>query len=93
MTTGQQILGAFLLTYFVSRLARRVLPRRDSLIAVLIAHIVSFAVICLAIVALRYPTDTFAMKQLRVYVAPQIAWFLLDWARFRAGGGRAVSRG
>ena len=45
------------------------------------AHVLSFVLLTLLVVALRQPTDTFRVPQLWVYFFAQSAWLLLDLYR------------
>lgn len=89
-----RIVGAILLTYFVSRATLRLplpLPHPYSAI---VAHALSFAAIALVIVMLRQPIGAFALTQLAVYVLPQALWLAIDLLRGprRRGGSRGSIR-
>lgn len=76
-----KFIGALVLTYFVSRAARRLpLPVRGTG-ATILAHILSFAAIALVVFALRHNAQVFQLGQLWVYVAAQLAWLGVDIAR------------
>ena len=81
-----RVIGAFVLTYFVSRLLRHFGLDLPSVAKLCTAHVASLVILALIAVALRYPTDTFAVPQLWVYVFAQAAWLLLDL--YRSGSRR-----
>jgi len=76
-----RVIGAFVLTYFLSRLLRRMGLQPPSVAKLAAAHVISLVILSLLAVALRSPTDTFAVPQLWVYVLAQSAWLLLDLYR------------
>jgi hypothetical protein len=76
-----RVIGALVLTYFVSRLLRRLGLQPPSVAKLAAAHVLSFATLALLALALRYSTDTFTVPQLAVYLFAQAAWLLLDLYR------------
>ena len=45
------------------------------------AHLLSFLILTLVVIALRQPTSTFGVSQLWIYILAQAAWLLLDLYR------------
>ena len=75
------LIGAFVLTYFVSRALRYAGLRPPNVSKLVAAHVISLAILTLLAVVLRQPLDTFRVPQLFVYVLAQGAWLLLDLYR------------
>lgn len=76
-----RVIGAFVLTYFLSRALRWFGLRPPSVTKLVGAHLLSFVILTLVVIALRQPIDVFAVSQLWVYVVAQAAWLLLDLYR------------
>ena len=76
-----RLIGAFVLTYFLSRALRWFGLRPPSVAKLVAAHVISLAILVLIALVLRLPTDTFRTSQLGVYVFAQAAWLLLDLYR------------
>ena len=76
-----QVIGALVLTYFLSRGLRRAGLKPPSVARLVAAHVLSFALLALLVVALRQPIDVFRVPQLGVYLLAQAAWLLLDLYR------------
>jgi hypothetical protein len=76
-----RLIGAFVLTYFLSRALRWFGLRPPSAAKLVAAHVLSFAILVLVVLALRLPTDTFRTSQLGIYVLAQGVWLLLDLYR------------
>lgn len=75
------LVGALILTFFVSRAIRAVLPLRDPLQRALAAHIVSLLLLVLVTGFIKAYFVTFAWRQATVYVIPQLLCFAYDLAR------------
>jgi hypothetical protein len=76
-----RVIGAFVLTYFLSRALRWAGLRAPSVSKLIGAHVLSFVLLALLVIALRQPNDVFRVPQLAVYVLAQAAWLLLDLYR------------
>jgi len=76
-----RLIGAFVLTYFLSRLMRRAGLRPPNPAKLVAAHVLSLVILTLLAIALRQPLDVFRVPQLWVYVVAQGAWLLLDLYR------------
>jgi hypothetical protein len=76
-----RVIGAFVLTYFLSRALRWLGLKPPSVTKLVAAHVLSFVILALVAIALRQPINTFAVAQLWVYVFAQGAWLLLDLYR------------
>ena len=76
-----RVIGALVLTYFVSRALRWFGLRPPSVTKLAAAHLLSFVILALLAIALRQPANTFAVPQLWVYVFAQGVWLLLDLYR------------
>ena len=76
-----RVIGALVLTYFLSRGLRHLGLRPPAVTKLVAAHVVSLVILALLVVALRTPSDTFRVDQLWVYVFAQAAWLLLDLYR------------
>ena len=76
-----RVIGAFVLTYFLSRALRWFGLKPPSVTKLVAAHLLSFVILALLAVALRQPTHTFTVPQLWVYVFAQGMWLLLDLYR------------
>jgi len=87
-----RFLGALLITYFVSRLLRRLGLAHPPLARLVAAHGLSFVLIAVLVIALRYPIGAFAPGQLAVYAAAQLLWLLLDGFRSEVRLGRSTRR-
>ena len=73
-----RVIGALVLSYFLSRALRWFGLRPPSVAKLVAAHVRSFVLLALLALALRQPTDTFRPSQLWVYFFAQAAWLLLD---------------
>lgn len=78
-----RVIGAVVLTYFVSRALRWLGLKPPSVAKLAAAHVLSFAFLALLALAVRYPSDTFTVPQLWIYLLAQTAWLLLDLYRAR----------
>ena len=76
-----RVIGALVLTYFLSRALRWFGLKPPSVIRLVAAHVLSFLILTLVVIALRQPIDVFGVSQLWVYVLAQAAWLLLDLYR------------
>jgi len=76
-----RVIGALVLTYFLSRVLRRFGLRPPSVARLVAAHVLSFTLLALLALVLRVPSDTFRPSQLWVYFLAQAAWLLLDLYR------------
>ena len=85
-----KFVGATLLTYFFSRLART-LPLRGNLLArVGAAHAISLVSIFLFIVLLHRPLGIFEPRQLVIFPPPQFFWLCFDLlTQYQPKAGRA----
>jgi hypothetical protein len=76
-----KLLGAWLLTYFVSRLTMRLpYPFRQTL-RIGLAHLLSLAAIILLVAVVRGPVAALSADLLMVCAAPQTFWWLFDLLR------------
>lgn len=82
-----KLIGALLLAYFVSRVARRLPIRQGRSPGLLVAHSISFGVVVLAVAAIKVPQGQFTSQTLGGLLAAQLFWLVVDGARnqFRAG--------
>ena len=76
-----RVIGALVLTYFLSRALRWLVQRPPSVSRLVAAHVLSFTFLALLVIALRQPMGVFRFSQLGVYLAAQAAWLLLDLYR------------
>ena len=76
-----RLIGAFVLTYFLSRLLRLAGFRPPNVAKLAAGHVLSLVALSLLALALRHPLNIFAVPQLWVYVFAQGAWLLLDLYR------------
>ena len=76
-----RVIGAFVLTYFLSRALRWLGLRPPSVTKLVAAHVLSFALLALLVIALRQPIGAFLVPQLGVYLFAQAVWLLLDLYR------------
>ena len=76
-----RLIGALVLTYFLSRALRWFGLKPPSVAKLCAAHVISLAILTLVVILLRQPADTFRVPQLAVYVFAQGAWLLLDLYR------------
>ena len=76
-----RFIGALLLTYFVSRLLRRLGLRPPSVAKLTAAHVLSLAILALVVIALRAPADAYHFGQLWVYIIAQLIWLMVDYYR------------
>jgi predicted PurR-regulated permease PerM len=75
------LLGAIVLTYFVSRALRWFGLRPPSVTKLVAAHVLSLVILILLALALRYPLGVFMVPQLTVYLLAQAGWLLVDLYR------------
>ncbi len=78
-----RFIGALIITYFVSRLLRRLGLKHPPAAKLIAAHVLSLVLISLGVIALRQPIDAFDPGQLWVYVLAQVLWLLADATRAR----------
>jgi hypothetical protein len=78
--TGK-LIGALLITYFVSRVLLRLPNPLRKAAGLTLVHGLSLALIVGALVVLRGTAQASATEQLKLYVAPQVLWWLLDLLR------------
>jgi hypothetical protein len=76
-----RVIGALVLTYFVSRALRWFGLKPPSGAKLALAHVLSLALLVLLMLALRFPAGTFRVSQVWVYFLAQAAWLLLDFYR------------
>jgi len=76
-----RLIGAFILTYFLSRALRWAGLRPPSVPKLVAAHVISLGLLTLLALALRQPLNVFTVPQMTVYVIAQAAWLLLDLYR------------
>jgi hypothetical protein len=76
-----RLIGAIVLTYFVSRALRWFGLRPPSVSKLVAAHVLSLVSLVLLAFAMRYPVGVFMVPQLTVYVIAQAGWLLLDLYR------------
>ena len=84
-----RFIGAFLITYFLSRGFRALGFREPSIIKLIAAHALSLAVIFALLFALRSPLYIFHKNQLIVYLLLQPVWLGYDLYRSRLAFWRA----
>jgi hypothetical protein len=75
------VLGALIFTYFVSRGLRALGLRPPSTAKLVLAHVVSFALLTLLVVLLREPLDILYASQILTYAGAQLVWLLFDLYR------------
>lgn len=76
-----RVIGALVLTYFISRGLRLLGLRPPSVAKLVAAHVLSFGLLTLLAIAMRYPLTVFNPSQLVVVGFAQAAWLLLDLYR------------
>ena len=78
-----RLLGAAVVTYFVSRatLALSATAIRSGLSRVIVAHVASMTAIALFVGLLRAYWGTFEWQAVIPYVGPQLLWFMIDYFR------------
>jgi uncharacterized membrane protein len=84
-----RLIGAVLITYFLSRGFRRLGLRAPSVARIFAAHLLSLIAITLVVVAVRYPANAYATSQLYIYIGAQLLWLLVDLLRSRVAFWRA----
>lgn len=93
MDTGEQLLGAVLLTYFVSRLTLRLPLPLGRMAGTVLAHALALLAILGAVFAVRAGAGAFVLDQTLIYLSPQVLWCLLDLLReHRLGWNRTATR-
>lgn len=86
MAWGWALLGAFVLTYIVSRIGRRI---AGSSVARLVGvHAASYLLLAALSGFVRGGMNLFETRGLVVYLLPQLLWLALDLARRPIGAGR-----
>lgn len=85
MEFGIRMLGALVVTYVLSRILLLVLGAKSkrSLVPVIGAHLICFAVIAILMGLIRGEWSSFDAWAVEPYVLPQIFWLALDIARRR----------
>lgn len=81
MDTQARLIGAVILTYFVSRATLRIPSPLRKAWGISLAHLVSLAVIVLALRILRGPVEGYSSESLLLYVSAQVLWWLVDLLR------------
>lgn len=83
-----RLIGALLLTYFVSRVTRRLSIRQGRSPRLLIAHSLSFGAVVLIVAAIKLPEGQFTAQTLGGLLASQLFWLVVDGTRkqFAASG-------
>ena len=76
-----RVIGALVLTYFVSRALRWFGLRPPSVTKLVAAHVLSFVLLALLVIVVRQPLHVFTVPQLAVYLIAQAIWLLLDLYR------------
>lgn len=85
----QQLVGAFVFTYFASRVAFLVKLKLHGAAAIIVPHLMSFAILVIAIFLMRNPVNAFALSQLWIYLVAQVFWCGLDYVRGRVSDQRS----
>lgn len=82
MSLFTALLGAFALTYLVSRIGIRVIPqvapKLSGKMMLFAAHMVCFLVLGLFSAMLKANQETLLESAMLIYLAPQVIWLLLD---------------
>jgi hypothetical protein len=78
-----RLIGALLITYFLSRGFRRLGLRELSVARIFAAHLLSLIAAVLLVIAMRYSANAYAVSQLYIYVGAQVVWLLVDLLRSR----------
>jgi len=82
MPYALRLLGALVVTYFLSRLTLRFSSALgNGAVRILVAHAVSFAIIALTVGFMRAYFVQFEWRAAVIYIAPQLAWLILDLVR------------
>jgi hypothetical protein len=76
-----RLIGGVLFTYFLSRGLQRLGLRHPPVWKLVASHLMSFAILALAVFALRQPLGIYNGGQLLPYVFGQLVWLLLDLYR------------
>lgn len=93
MDLQTRILGALIVTYFVSRLTLRLPVSLTQSWGILLCHAIALVVIAAGVSILQSVAGAFSLEHLMVYLSPQVLWCLLDLLRehpvglSRNGGG------
>lgn len=82
-----KLIGALLLTYFASRLTRRLPIGRGRSANLLVAHSLSFGVVVLAVAAIKVPQGQLTSQILGELLAAQLFWLVVDGTRKQFGAG------
>ena len=79
-----RIIGALLITYFLSRGLRRLGLTHPPVGKLVLAHVLSLGIAALAVIAIRQPVHAYEFSQLYVYAFAQLFWLLVDSGRAAA---------
>lgn len=82
-----RLIGALLLTYFASRVTRRLPIRQGRLPSVLVAHIISLGVVVVVVAVIKLPMEQLTLQTLGGLMAAQMFWLVLDGVRKQLGKG------
>ncbi len=80
LTTFYHLAGAFIFAYFARTLVLAFPLSMRSTRNIATVHLLAFALIAAAVIAIRLPLGVFSAPQLLPYIAAQIFWFLFDAA-------------
>ncbi|MFM5924092.1 MAG: hypothetical protein ACKOPG_07915 [Novosphingobium sp.] len=81
MDTQARLIGAIILTYFVSRAALRVPNPLRKAWGISLVHLILLAVIVLALLILHGSVEGYSSESLLLYVSAQVLWWLVDLLR------------
>lgn len=81
------LIGALLLTYFASRITRRLPIGQGRTATLLYAHGLALASAVLTVAAFRLPLEQFTFQTLVGLFAAQLFWLVLDGTRKQLGDG------
>lgn len=91
MDLQTRILGALIVTYFVSRLTLRLPLPLGKPWGILLSHAITLLMIAAGVGILHARAGAFSFEVLMVYLSPQVLWCLLDLLREHpVGPGRAA---
>ena len=80
-----RLIGALLLTYFASRITRRLAIGRRHSPRLLLVHGLAFGGVVLVVAIIKLPQGQFTMQTLGELLAAQLFWLVLDGARKQLG--------
>jgi hypothetical protein len=80
-----RLIGALLLTYFVSRVTRRLPIGRGRSSGLLYQHGLAFGIVVLAVAVIKHPHGQFTLQTLGGLLAAQLFWLTLDGTRKQLG--------